>query len=183
MSELITIARPYARAAFEHSRKFQKINVWLDMLNVITLILQDNKVKKIIELPTLSNKNKLALLLELYTRASNHPEVDFINFIEILAESKRLILLPQIKKLFSQYLFELEDKITATVTSAFVLDDLQKKKLTKVLQKRFGQNIDLIVVVDSNLIGGLIINVNNLIIDGSIRGRLTKLAESLNFIN
>jgi len=181
MSELITIARPYARAAFEYAKENHKIDEWLKILSVISNIAQENKIKRMLVSPVLSGNDKASLLLQIYDENNDTIAEQFSNFIKLLAESGRLVLLPQIVFLFYVYWSELENKITVKVSSAFALTVIQKKNLTKILQDRLKQNIDLVVSIDSTLVGGLVISANNLIIDGSVRGRLTKLAETLKF--
>jgi len=177
MAELITVARPYARAAFEYAKSTEQLSLWSQWINLTALVVQEDKVQKMISAPLLDNNGKANVLLDICGIDSIGS--DLLNFIRLLSESKRLVLLPQIAQLFNMYLSELESKVKIKVSSAFSLTAEQTKSLTKNLKKRLNQDVDLDVIVDKTLIGGLVINVGNLVIDGSIRGKLAKLNETL----
>jgi F-type H+-transporting ATPase subunit delta len=101
------------------------------------------------------------------------------NFIHLLAENDRLLLLPEITELFELYKAEQEKSVDVEVTSAFALNNEQKDKLAKVLSARLSREVRLHATEDSSLIGGVVIRAGDLVIDGSVRGKIAKLAEAL----
>jgi len=176
VAELTTLARPYARAAFEYAKNVKQLSNWMHMLQLMTQITKDNKIKNLIATPKFSNLEKAETLLNFF---GDELDEKFINFVKLLADKKRLFLLPQIFSLFVLYQNKLENKVKVKVISAFALTQAQQKKINASLKKRFNQEIDLTLEQDKTLIGGLVIKAENLIIDGSIRNKLAKLAETL----
>ena len=102
------------------------------------------------------------------------------NFVAILAENKRLALLPEIHSLFAQYKANQEKSVDVEVVSAFDLADDMRDKLADVLGKKLERDVEVSTTTDSSLLGGVLIRAGDLVIDGSVRGRLNKLAEAMN---
>jgi F-type H+-transporting ATPase subunit delta len=101
------------------------------------------------------------------------------NFISVVAENGRLDLLPEIAAQFELYKAEQEKSVDVEVTSAFALSTEQQDKLAKVLNARLSREVRLHVTEDATLIGGVVIRAGDLVIDGSVRGKIAKLAEAL----
>ena len=101
------------------------------------------------------------------------------NFIKVLAENARLSALPNIVTLFAYYKAEHEKSVEADVTSAMPLTAEQEANIVIALEKRLARKVKLNCYVDNSLIRGLIIQTGDLVIDGSVRGKLNKLAEAL----
>ena len=97
----------------------------------------------------------------------------------ILADNRRLALLPEIATLFNSFRAELERTIDINVSSAFELTDAQQQQLAQALSKKLDRNVRIDATLDKSLIGGLVVRTGDLVIDASVRGKLTKLAESL----
>ena len=102
------------------------------------------------------------------------------NFIKLLAKYKRLAALPEIARLYESYKAELEKTVDVEVVSAFEMNSQQTDTLANALRRRLGRGVNLTVVVDSSIIGGVIIRAGDMVIDGSVKGKLAKLAEKLN---
>jgi len=176
MAELSTLARPYAKAAFVHAKAAQQLASWSAMLQLAAQLASDNRVKAQLNSPQYTSAAKAAQFNQIAGEAFDKSAQ---NFIGVLAENRRLLLLPQIAQQFEQYRAEQEKSLDVQVTSAFILSDAQQQQLKTVLANRLSREIRLEVVEDKNLIGGVLIKAGDTVIDGSIRGKLEKLAEAL----
>ncbi len=110
-----------------------------------------------------------------------HPEAPDVmrNFLPVLAENGRLALLPDVAAVFEQLRAESEQVVKANITSANVLSDAELKQLTDALKKRFGREVEVQTSVDASLIGGAVIDTGDVVIDGSLRNKLSRLNASL----
>ncbi len=98
------------------------------------------------------------------------------NFVRLLVENRRLDLLPEIRAQYDALQAEAEARVTAVVVSAFPLEAAQLKALEQGLKRRLGREVSLSAQVDPQLLGGAVIRAGDLVIDGSVRGRLADLA-------
>ena len=101
------------------------------------------------------------------------------NFLQVLAEHKRLALLPSVANLFADYKAERERRIGVSITSAFEVNSETSDRLSDALKNKLERDVDVEVLVDKDLIGGVIVRAGDIVIDASIRGRLAKLAEAM----
>src|SRR5690606_21672018 len=173
MSQALTLARPYARAAFAIAREDGKFAPWSDALAFSARVAADPRVSALLSNPQLSRGDAVALLIpeaagETYTR-----------FLGLLAEAHRLQLLPEISGLFDQLRAEAENVLKATVTSAAELSADELEKIKAALRKRFGRDVEVSTAVDASLIGGAVIDAGNVVIDGSLKGKLSRLQTAL----
>ena len=176
MAELTTLARPYAKAAFEYAQAHQQLANWSAMLGLAAAVSQDDTMQRVLKAPRLTSKDKATTFVEV---CGDKFDGSVSNFIHILAENDRLALLPHVSELFELLKAEQEKSIDVDVTSAFALNDEQQDKLAKVLSARLGREVRLHAAEDAALIGGVIIRAGDLVIDGSVRGKIAKLAEAL----
>ncbi|MFF7707286.1 F0F1 ATP synthase subunit delta [Pseudomonas sp. NPDC007930] len=176
MAELTTLARPYAKAAFEHAQAHQQLANWSAMLGLAAAVSQDDTMQRLLKAPRLTSAEKAAAFIEV---CGEQFDAQAQNFIHVAAENERLLLLPEISALFDLYKAEQEKSVDVDVTSAFALDQEQQDKLAKVLSARLGREVRLHTAEDSTLIGGVVIRAGDLVIDGSVRGKLAQLAEAL----
>jgi F-type H+-transporting ATPase subunit delta len=102
------------------------------------------------------------------------------NFISILSENRRLQLLPQISHQFEIMKANREKAVDVDLIAAHEMDAEQQQKLSDALSAKLERKVNMQVSLDKSLLGGAVIRAGDTVIDGSIRGRLTKLAESLN---
>jgi len=102
------------------------------------------------------------------------------NFVSILSANKRLALLPEIHTRFELFKANQEKSVDVEVISAFDLADATLMKLADVLGKKLERDVKVSTSTDQNLLGGVLIRAGDLVIDGSVRGRLNKLAEAMN---
>ncbi|MDB6162928.1 MAG: synthase subunit delta [Xanthomonadaceae bacterium] len=173
MSQALTLARPYARAAFASAREAGTLAAWSDSLEFAARIAADPQVASLLGNPRLVAADAVGLL----SPDGAHP--DFANFLALLAENHRLQLLPEVAGLFAGLRAEAERVIKARVTSATMLPDAELATITAALRKRFGQDVDVDTAVDATLIGGAVITAGDVVIDGSLRGKLERLQSAL----
>ena len=176
MAELTTLARPYAKAAFEYAQAHQQLADWSAALGVLAAVSQDDTVRQLLKEPQLTSSAKAQSLIDVCGDKLNAPAQ---NFVRTVAENKRLELLPTIAEMYEQLKAEQEKSVEVEVTSAFTLSKEQQDKLAKALSARLSREVRLHASEDASLIGGVIIRAGDLVIDGSVRGKLAKLAEAL----
>jgi F-type H+-transporting ATPase subunit delta len=177
MAELSTLARPYAKAAFEYARDKNELSQWSEQLATAAAVTQDSAMEAVLNNPSLTAEQQAQTLCDVCGEAL---AVEARNYIAILASNKRLALLPEINVLFAQYKANQEKTVDVEVVSAFDLADAARDKLAGVLGKKLEREVKVRTSTDSNLLGGVLIRAGDLVIDGSVRGRLNKLAEALN---
>lgn len=176
MAELTTLARPYAKAAFEYAQAQQQLANWSDMLGLAAAVAQDATMQQVLKAPRLTSTEKATTFVEV---CGDKFDAQARNFLNIVSENNRMELLPEIADLFELYKAEQEKSVDVDVTSAFALSDEQQDKLAKVLSARLGREVRLHAAEDASLIGGVVIRAGDLVIDGSVRGKIAKLAEAL----
>jgi len=177
MAELSTLARPYARAAFEFAQDQGDLAGWEAMLNQAAAVTQDDAVVKLFSSPSLPSDQIAKQFIELLdSELSDKGQ----NFVSTLAANKRLGLLPEIAALFAVMKANIERAVDVNVKSAFELTDDITAKLETALATNLDRQVRVTSEVDQSLIGGVVIRAGDTIIDGSVRGRLAKLAEAMN---
>jgi len=176
MAELTTLARPYAKAAFEYAQAHQQLANWSAMLGLAAAVSQDDTMQRVLKAPRLTSTEKATTFVEV---CGDKFDAQARNFLSIVSENNRMELLPEIADMFELYKAEQEQSVDVDVTSAFALNDEQQDKLAKVLSARLGREVRLHAAEDASLIGGVVIRAGDLVIDGSVRGKLAKLAEAL----
>ncbi|CAK0746823.1 ATP synthase subunit delta [Gammaproteobacteria bacterium] len=176
MSDKTTIARPYARAIFQQARRDDALEHWLEMLTLAANIVKDSMMSEILDNPLIS-RNQIGEMI--FDMVQDRFSEGGRNLIRILAVNDRLAALPEIVTLFDQLKAEAENRLEAEITSAYPMDPAQERLLTRALEKRFGHAINIKVHVDQNLIGGVIIHIGDVVIDGSLRAGLTQMANEL----
>jgi len=176
MAELATIARPYAEAAFKLATEQNALPVWGEMLKFAAAVMKDPAMAGAIDNPKLGTEQKEALFLSVCGDRLNPIGR---NFIKVLIEGDRIVVLPQIEEMFAQLKNAAEGVAKAEIVSAIALTDAQVGELKAVLEKRFGKKIEATVSVDPSLIGGARIVVGDQVVDGSIAGKLQAMATQL----
>jgi F-type H+-transporting ATPase subunit delta len=176
MADRITIARPYARAAFEEARAHERLAPWSEALQVAAEVVRDPRVQTLLGNPRVTP----AQLAQLVTGIAAAPLADAgANFVRTLAVNRRLAYLPEISALFNKLKDAAQGVADVTVTSAAPLDASQKQKLAAALHKRLKRTVHLHCEVDAALIGGAVLRSGDLVIDGSLRTRLDRIAYEL----
>ena len=177
MSQLTTIARPYARAAFETALTSGTLQAWSKGLALLAALVQHEKVAAWLHMPSASAAEQAQTLIEL---AGDELDQGIQNFVQALSVNKRLPLLPDIRILFEALKADQERSVDVEVITAFDLDAEAQASLGAALSERLQREVKLSSRVDSSLIGGLIVHAGDLVIDASVRGKLKKLTETMN---
>lgn len=176
MSETITIARPYAQAAFEEAQKLSSLKSWSEVLRTLAEAVTYAEIRTVITSP-LVEKTQLANLMGDMLGGRATPQQ--LNFIRVLIENQRLSLLPEIVAIYEALKAESEKIVNVVVDSAFELSTAQQEKIVSSLKARMGREIKLVCNINKELLGGLVIRAGDRVIDGSARTRLGEMATAL----
>ena len=180
MAENVTLARPYAEAAYQLARSGNALEAWSDLLSRLSAVAARPEMEECIGNPSLSPVQLAQLCLDVAASDSKQGlSADQQNFVRVLADNDRLIVLPEIAELFNELKHGHEGIRDAEITSAFALDDATLKTLVADLERKFGCRIQATVKVDADLIGGVRIAVGDEVIDASVRGKLAAMAIAL----
>ncbi|NMP17824.1 F0F1 ATP synthase subunit delta [Thalassotalea sp. Y01] len=175
MSELTTIARPYAKAAFDFAVEAQAVDAWLEMLVFASEVSQNETITTY-----LSGGMGVDQATDLFLNVCGEQLNDKgQNFIKVMAENGRLLVLPQVVAQFAELKAEFEQEVSVDVASAVELSAEQVTTLSAALEKRLARKVKLNCTVDANVVSGLIIKAGDMVIDGSVRGKLDRLANTM----
>ena len=175
MSEQVTTARPYAKAAFLTAVEGSSYDVWDEKLKLLEQIISDARVIQSINSPALTRLEKAQLIVDI----CGELPVEISNFIKTMAENGRLLLAPYIAELFDQYRTVAGGVVRADVISAAPLNESELDRLRAALVKRFEKDVKITPALDESLISGALIKVGDVVIDGSLKGRIEKLSQSI----
>lgn len=173
MSQSITLARPYARAAFGAAQDQRQLPAWSQALGFAAQVAGDPQVSALLLNPQLSREQALVLL------SPEGAGEAFARFLGVLADARRLPLLPEIAALFEHLRAEAERTVLAKVTSASELPAGELEVIKTALARRFGREVQITTAVDPSLIGGAVIDAGDVVIDGSLKGKLARLQTAL----
>lgn len=176
MAEAATLARPYAKAAFMSARDAKALPAWSEAFRLGSGLVADPQVAGWLTSPKMSTDQLVALFAGL-----GGPGIDtqWQNFVRLLARNKRLEVLPQIAEQYALLRAQYENELDVQVTSAVAMNADQQAKLADALKRRFKRDVRMTTAVDPSLLGGAVIHAGDLVIDGSINGRLQRLASEL----
>jgi F-type H+-transporting ATPase subunit delta len=177
MAELSTLARPYAKAAFEYALESNQLQAWSKMLTLTAAVSEQDKVAELLASPEATSSELADTFVNL---CGDQLDQKAANFIGELAHHKRLSLLPQINEQFEALKALQQQVVDVEVSSAFELDDSQVQTLAGKLKVSLNREVQMHTQVDKDLLGGVLIRAGDLVIDGSVRGKLAKLAEVMN---
>jgi F-type H+-transporting ATPase subunit delta len=176
VAERATIARPYAKAAFEYARDANALAAWSRGLEAAAEIVADPRVAPLSKSPQWSATDLAGLITDV---AGAKLDAGMQNFVRVLAENHRLLLLPEIAAHYAVLRSAVENTVDVDVISAVPLDAAQSAKLERALGKRLERQVRMRNSVDSTLLGGAVVRAGDLVIDGSLKGRLERLATEL----
>lgn len=174
--ERSTLARPYAEAVFRLARDRKALAAWSDMLGLAAAVARDPQMNRLIDNPRVPRERFVAFFLDV---CGKKVDKDGANFIRLLTENRRVQLLPEIAALYEELRAGAESRIEAEVVSAVAVGADQLKTIAAALKKRLGRDVNLATRIDPSLIGGIVIRAGDLVIDGSVRGKLKLLATHL----
>ena len=173
--EPLTLARPYARAAFELAQEQRGLSDWAQKLAFAAQVAADPRVSSLIGDPRVGSP----ALASLFMPEGELVDSSFSTFVRLLAENHRLHVLPEIAALFEQLKLEAERVLKVRVRSAAPIDANEVARLREALKRRFNREVELEQSLDPSVLGGAVIDAGEMVIDGSVRGRLARLETAL----
>jgi F-type H+-transporting ATPase subunit delta len=176
MSSLATLARPYARAAFELAQADGALAEWSDMLALAAEMVSEPALARLLDSPQVGHDRVVEIMAG---AAGERFAKRFRDYLSVLAANDRLALLPLVGERFRVLREDAEKRLSVRVVSAVPLDDEQSARLRDALARRFDREVQLHNEIDAGVIGGAVVYAGDQVIDGSLRGRLQKLSASL----
>lgn len=182
MAEKLTVARPYARALFAEAQAQNKLDAWQLVLQALAMIAVGLTSQGVNDDPQVSDEqleNLVADVLEQTVSVDAVIKEDVVNLIHLLVLEKRLDVVPEILTLFHDMVMAAQNQKEVEVYAPTPLTEAQQQDLIKALEKRFNATIEMVYHEDKTLIGGMVVRAGSWVMDGSVKGKLTRLAESL----
>jgi F-type H+-transporting ATPase subunit delta len=179
MAEAATIARPYAKAAFMSARDAKGLPAWSEALRLGSGLVADSRVADLLTSPKMTDDQLVSLFAGLGGTGGASIDAHWQNFVRLLARNKRLEVLPQIAAQYELLRAQFENELDVQVTSAVPMNADSQARLATALKKRFKRDVRMTTAVDPKLLGGAVIHAGDLVIDGSMNGRLQRLASAL----
>lgn len=184
MADNSLIARPYAQATFELAQESGELAAWSRLLHAAAAVVADADVERLIEAPDTRADELIGLINDVAAKQvageGGGPDSQHAgNLIKLLAENGRLLALPEIAVQFDRLKSEVENRIDVVLTAASPVDEAQQAKIAASLKNRLGRDVNLQFQLDESLIGGARLQADDLVIDGSVRAGLDKLASTL----
>ncbi len=176
MTELATLARPYAEAAFKRAKETDNKQSWSDSLQFLACAVQVEALAGLIANPRVSDEKLAELMIDI---CQDQVHEEGLIFLKILLENERLKFLPQISEIFEQYKADDEGYVNVDLFSAYALSKTEENKYVEQLEKQLGKKVNANVSIDRSLLGGVIAKAGDKVIDTSINGRLNQLAKQL----
>lgn len=175
MSELTTIARPYAKAAFDFAVENQAVSQWLEMLFFAAEVAKNDAIAQLLSGAVAADKAADVFNNVCGEQLNEKGQ----NFIKVLAENERLVALPEISVLFAEFKAEYDKEIDVEVSSAVELSESQQQDISASLERRLARKVKLNCNVNPALVAGVVIKAGDTVIDGSVKSKLNRLADAL----
>ncbi|GAA3598876.1 MAG: F0F1 ATP synthase subunit delta [Gibbsiella quercinecans] len=175
MSEFVTVARPYAKAAFDFAVEHKSIDRWQEMLAFAAEVTRNEQIAELLSgamAPETLSKTFVSICGDALDEYGQ-------NFIQVMAENGRLLVLPAVLQEFVELRAAMESTVEVEVLSASALSDEQQAKIAAAMEKRLSRKVKLNCKIDKSVLAGVIIRAGDMVIDGSVRGRLERLADVL----
>lgn len=176
MSELTTLARPYAKAAFEFAQSTDNLTEWSGMLVFSASAVQDSAFAAYLDNPALTRKQAAEAMLAV---CDDNLDTNGKNFVRLMAENDRLDLLPAVTELFEELKALYEKSVDVAITSAVDLTDAQLAAISDRLSEKLGRKVNINSKTDASLLGGMFIRAGDMVIDASVKGKLNELSDAL----
>lgn len=176
MSSLATLARPYAKAAFDLANAQESLAAWDAALAAAAAAVTEQSMARWLESPGLDRSGAAAIVADTVV---GEDDPAFRRYLEVLADNDRLALLPEVSQAFGRFREAAERRLRVRVVSAIPLEADQAERMSAALKQRFECDIELDNEVDATVLGGAVIYAGDQVIDGSLRGRLVNLESSL----
>ena len=176
MAERATVARPYAKAAFGFAREQGRLAAWSRWLATARAVVQSGEYQALERSPGVRSRQLLELVAGI---CGEGLDANGRAFLDLLAENGRLDYLPEIAARFEELVAEDQNVAEVEIVSATTLDERQRERLAGALRKRLRRDVRLHCTVDPELIGGAVVRSGDLLIDGSLKGKLERLETEL----
>lgn len=178
MQENLTLARPYAQAAFEQAVTEGATSSWSDALAFLSAVVSDAQMRAVISDPRVSRQRLVDMLLEL---GGNRFGRTFQNFVKVLTFARRLPAASEIAELFEQHRARAENVAHAEIVTPYPLDASEETRIARAVEKRLGKAVRISQRIDQNLIGGAVVRIGDTVYDLSLRGGLNQLSNLFNW--
>lgn len=175
MSELTTVARPYAKAAFDFAQENKALDKWAEMLEFSAAVAENEQVAELIT-GAMAPESVADTFIKI---CDEQLDTNGQNFIKVLAENQRLVTLSEVYKQYIELCAEATKEIAVEVTSATKLTKAQQTKISAKLEKRLERKVKLNCSVEPSLIAGMIIRAGDLVIDNSVRHQISRLSDAI----
>jgi len=176
MAEKATTARPYARAAFEFAHEHGQLPRFSALLAAAAAVVSDARVARLIGHPEVREDDLVALIT---AAAGEAADEHGRNFVRTVAHNDRLALLPEIASQFEVLRAEVENVVDVELVAAMQVEPAQQDRLRQALKRRLGRDVRMHTRIDPTLIGGAVVRAGDLVIDGSLKGRLERLSSAM----
>jgi len=177
MAELTTLARPYAKAAFEFAFADKNLSGWSKALKLLVEVAAEKSVQLMFDSPSMTAEQKASALAGVCGDKLDDKQK---NFVSVLADNGRLSLLPELYELFELFKAQAESTVDVTLETAYDIDAKQLSELEGALKKNLARDVICQTKLNKDLLGGVVIRAGDTVIDASVRGRLSKLATAMN---
>ena len=174
--ERATLARPYAEAIAKLAAAGNAWGAWSERLALLAAVAGDAQVRALAGNPAVDDARITELVLSV---CGDQLGAEGANLVSLLVENKRLTLAPEIASQFETLKAAQEGELNAHITSAYELSPQQMQGLVAGLEKKFGRKINATQSTDAELIGGVVIQVGDEVVDASVRGGLQALGATL----
>ncbi len=176
MAELVTIARPYAVAAFNFAVAHEALGRWSEMLAFVESVLEDERMQAVLQDPQITKEKAERTLLAVCGERVDGPAR---NLLTVLVRNDRVQVLPALRDLFEELKAAHESEVEANIDSAFPLSEQQIGRLVQRLEARTRRKVKATVKVTPELIGGVRVQVGDEVWDASVRGQLETMSTAL----
>jgi F-type H+-transporting ATPase subunit delta len=176
MAEIATVARPYAKAVFRLAREHDKLAPWTEQLELAAAVVKDQEMGLLLGSPRLTTEQKADMIIDI---CGDQLDADGANLVRLLVNNRRIALMPEIAAQYRKLRAEVERTVESTLVTAQAIDDELRDRIRDALAKRLDRNVSLETEVDESLIGGAIVKADDTVIDGSVRGKLARLAGAM----
>ncbi len=176
MAELLTLARPYAKAAFAFASEQGATDNWSNALQVLSAAVQDEAFSALLTRPELTPAEQVSIFAKVL--GENQTQA-VSNFLMLLADNARLALLPEIEAEYELLKSQNNNTVDVVIESAFPMTSVQEQLLTHALEKKFNAAVNVSVEVNPALIAGVVIRAGDQVIDDSALNKLEKMRTRL----
>lgn len=176
MTELATLARPYAEAAFKRAKETGNTGAWADSLAFLAAVIQDQEMAAIVNNPRIGGERILNLILDISQDQIGDEQQ---NLLKLLMQNGKLKLLPNIAALYEEYKANDEGYVNVELHTAYALTKAEQNKYIAMLEKQLNKKVNATVTIDHSLIGGIRAKAGDKVLDGSVSGQLHQLAKRL----